>query len=95
MKVNGSTDGIRADLAAGKPASKASTGVAAPASSTPNVRLSGASAKLQAGESEAAFDAGKVDQLKQAIRSGQFSVDSGVVADKMIASVNDLFGPVH
>ncbi len=95
MKVNGSTDGIRVDLATGKPAAKSGTAATSAAAGSQNVRLSGASTKLQAGENEAEFDSAKVDQIKQAIRGGQFSVDSGVVADKMIASVSDLFGPVH
>ncbi|CAN0505721.1 unnamed protein product, partial [Phaeothamnion confervicola] len=52
-------------------------------------------ASLSASESNAEFDSGRVEQIKQSIRDGRFEVDSGVVADKLIANVNDLFGNVH
>ena len=95
MKVNGSSDGIRMDPAGGKAAAKTGPGAKTASADTASVRLSGASAALSAGESEAEFDTAKVDNIKQAIREGRFGVDSGVVADRMIASVSDLFGPVH
>jgi negative regulator of flagellin synthesis FlgM len=95
MKVNGSTDGIRVDLPAGKAPARSGGSGAAGASAAPTVRLSGASTSLAASENAPEFDAAKVDQVKQAIRDGRFAVDAGVVADKMIASVSDLFGPLH
>jgi negative regulator of flagellin synthesis FlgM len=59
------------------------------------VRLSEGLTSLSAQDSAAEFDAGRVEQIKQSIRDGSFEVDSGVVADKLIANVNDLFGNVH
>lgn len=94
MKVNGSTEPVRLDVATGKPATKAAGGAAAPASAS-SVHLSDGVSSLAAGDSGAEFDAGRVEQIKQSIRDGRFSVDSGVVADKLIANVNDLFGNVH
>ena len=95
MKVNGSTDPLRPDLAAGRPAAKsAATGPASNAE-TPSVSLSGPSTSLAAGDSSPAFDASKVAGIKEAIRDGRFEVNSGVVADKLIANVNELFGRVH
>lgn len=96
MKVNGSTDSLRPDLATGKPVAKGvAKGVANPPAGigdAPTVRLS---ASLAAGDTSPAFDASKVASIKQAIRDGRFKVDSGVVADKLIATVNELFGKVH
>ena len=95
MKVNGSSDGIRVDLPAGKGPAKSGNAVAGATGEAPTVRFSGASTALAASDAAPEFDAAKVDQVKQAIREGRFDVDAGVVADKMIASVSDLFGPVH
>lgn len=95
MKVNGSTDSMRPDLATGKPAAKSAAAGVNGNGEAPMVRLSGVSASLAAGDSSPAFDASKVASIKQAIRDGRFEVDSGVVADKLIANVNELFGKVH
>jgi negative regulator of flagellin synthesis FlgM len=92
MKVNGSTDPLRLDVATGKPAAKAGNGPRASTESASSVRLS---ASLSAADQSSEFDAARVSQLKDAIRDGRFEVDSGVVADKLIANVNDLFGKVH
>ncbi len=59
-----------------------------------SVTLSPLSAQLQSLEANVAttqaFDAEKVDAIKSAIASGQFKVDSGKVADGLIATVKDL-----
>ena len=93
MKINGNTNAPRSDAPAGaattRPAER-SGGVIAP----PAVTLSDASARLATGDS-GTFDSGRVGQIKQAIRDGRFEVNSEIVADKLIASVRELFGPVH
>ena len=96
MKINGSPDPTRLDVGTGKASTKASsTTRTATAGTAASVRLSEGLASLSANESNAEFDAGRVEQIKQSIRDGSFEVDSGVVADKLIANVNDLFGNVH
>lgn len=59
-----------------------------------NVTLSPLSAQLKVLEAKVnatkVFDAEKVDAIKSAIASGQFNVDSGKVADGLIATVKDL-----
>lgn len=66
--------------------------MAAPAKES--VTLSPLSAQLQSLEASVAaseaFDAGKVEAIKSAIANGQFKVDSGKVADGLIATVKDL-----
>lgn len=42
--------------------------------------------------SDQAFDAGKVESIKNAIRSGDFKVNTEVVADRLISSVRDMLG---
>ena len=95
MKVNGSTDSLRPDLATGKAAAKSATSGTASNGLPPTVRLSGPSASLAAADSSPAFDASKVVSIKEAIRDGRFEVNAGVVADKLIANVYELFGKVH
>lgn len=77
---------------AGKKAGKATSG--ASASSADSVTLSTLSSQMKSLEAKVAsaevFDAEKVDAIKSAISSGQFQVDSGKVADGLIASVRDL-----
>lgn len=59
-----------------------------------SVTLSPLSAQLQSLEANVAaseaFDAEKVEAIKSAIASGQFKIDSGKVADGLIATVKDL-----
>ena len=47
-------------------------------------------ATLQSELAQPAFDAGKVDEIKQAIRDGKFQVNADAVADKLIASAQDV-----
>lgn len=68
------------------------TVAAAPAKES--VTLSPLSAQLQSLEASVAaseaFDTEKVEAIKSAIASGQFKIDSGKVADGLIATVKDL-----
>ena len=61
-----------------------------------SVRFSDLSSQLQKLEQSLStseeFDAKKVDEIKQAIRDGRFTVNSEVVADKLLSSAKELFG---
>jgi len=63
-------------------------------SSSDSVTLSSASTQIQAlesGISEASgFDTAKVEAIKQAISEGRFSINPGLIADKLIASAKEL-----
>lgn len=93
MKINGSTDPFRGldrpgTSGAGAKADKAGT----PAGGPESVQLSGLPEQLakmmeQAGE---VFDQSRVDAIKDAIKRGEFKVDSDVVADKLLQTVRDL-----
>lgn len=76
----------------GTPAAKADTAQAGSPSTT--ISLSNLSSTLHAMESSMAadsgFDAGRVEEIKNAIRDGKYSVDTSVVADKLIASVREM-----
>ena len=97
MKITpGNTDISRIDPAkaerpnAARP--RAETGPAADASGS--IRISDLSSRLAALEtrmaSGEAFDAGRVEAIKGAIRDGQFKVNADVVADRLISSVREL-----
>ena len=67
---------------------------ASPAKSVSNaqdeVQLSGTATELLAPESEAPFDAGRVQEIKQAIADGKFSINAGAIADRLIATAREL-----
>jgi negative regulator of flagellin synthesis FlgM len=54
------------------------------------VQLSGTATELLAPESEAPFDAGRVQEIKQAIAEGKFSINAGAIADRLIATAKEL-----
>lgn len=95
MKINGSTDPARLEVGTGKSAAKPAAAGKDSVGEAASVRLSEGSTALASGDNTAEFDAGRVSQIKQSIRNGNFEVDSGVVADKLIANVHELFGNVH
>lgn len=92
MKINGSSDPLRID----RPSTPAAGGTksAGKAGSTPDtVQLSGLAAQLAKLVDEhpgASFDQARVDAIKEAIRGGEFRVDSDVVADRLLQSVQQL-----
>jgi negative regulator of flagellin synthesis FlgM len=61
---------------------------------TDSIRISDLSSRLAALETklgaDPAFDSGKVDAIKAAMRDGQFKVNTGVVADRVIESAREL-----
>lgn len=88
MKINGynGKSPLEPTAAEGRSTTKAAEAPAA----VETVKLSGLSRSLQAGSAEPAFDAAKVEAIKAAIADGTFKVDTGKVADKLIASVGEL-----
>lgn len=59
-------------------------------SNSDEVQLSSLASQLLATESEAAFDADRVAEIKQAIAEGKFSINPGAIADRLIASAREL-----
>lgn len=88
MKINGLSDTTRIESTP-RSTQRAADAPAAPVTPPPGVamRLS----TPPGGE----FDAARVEEIKQAIRDGSFEVDAEVVADRLIASVHDLFVRSH
>lgn len=87
MKINSLSDTSRLDTlqATGTGKSASAAAVAKPAEP-------GVTATLR---QEGDFDAGKVAEIKAAIREGRFQVNAEVVAGKLLASANELLGPRH
>ncbi len=76
------------------PANARSSTEAAAATSTEagvQVALSSTAASLlSASTSAAEFDSAKVDRISQAIENGEFKIDAGAIADKLIANAAEL-----
>jgi negative regulator of flagellin synthesis FlgM len=99
MKVNPESPQISSALLDAKAApaksqasEAGSAGAASGTQAAAGIELSSASRGLQAsdGSDPASFDSARVDQIKQAISQGRFQVNAHVVADKLIASAQDL-----
>lgn len=81
---------VSTDAKAQRPAKNAD---AAPGQSSLSVELSPLSAQLHAAHSEATgetIDAGRVQEIKQAIAEGRFQVNADVVADRLLETVREL-----
>ena len=93
----------KADLAAPKQRHAPSAGtlppVAVPAGGGDSLNISQLSTKMQNLESRLAqgdvFDSVRVNEIRQAVRDGNFKVNVEAVADKMISSAYDLFIKRH
>ena len=55
-----------------------------------DVQLSALSAQLSAADDEQSFDAARVSEIKQAIADGRFTINTGAIADRLIASARQL-----
>lgn len=83
-----SSTGLTANPATARPSSEAT---AAPTEASAQVALSSTAAGLLSGSASAVeFDSAKVDRISQAITNGEFKVDAGAIADKLIANATEL-----
>ncbi|MDR0577617.1 MAG: flagellar biosynthesis anti-sigma factor FlgM [Candidatus Accumulibacter sp.] len=64
-------------------------------SASDEVELSSLASQLAASESEAPFDADQVSEIKLAIAEGKFSINAGVIADRLIVSARELINSRH
>ena len=71
---------------------RATTSAVAPAAGGERVAVSAAGAQMSATGS-AEFDGAKVDAIRQAIQEGRFTVNSGAIADRLIADAAALLAP--
>lgn len=95
MKINGSSNSLDIGQAsASSPGGIRKPGNGAAASGTDAVSLSDLSAQMHALEArltaEPSFDSARVEQMKDAIRSGDYKVNAEAVADGLIDSVRQL-----
>lgn len=96
MKINSTTEPLRADrIAAAPDARTAATRNNEPVAEAERVNLSSLAARLNQLEArfgDADFDAKKVQELRDAIADGRFKVDAEAVADRLLGSVAELLG---
>jgi len=83
--VTGGTAPVNADAA--------KTGVAPTGpDASAQVALSTTASTLLSGSSNAEFDTAKVARISQAITDGKYSINAGVIADKLISNAQELLG---
>ncbi len=87
MKIEGSTKPAGAPLIKETRANSAGKSASA---SNDDVQLSAVSAQLIASDDGQAFDAARVSEIKRAIADGQFTINAGAIADRLIASAKEL-----
>ncbi len=96
MKINGFNDGMSLERSTGGKSPAASAPVAGKTAAASSVSLSDLATRLHSIEAELStsqpFDAAKVEEIKQAMRDGQFKVNTDVVADRLIESMKELLG---
>ena len=63
-----------------------------PTEASAQVALSPTVTQLVAGGKEGVFDSDKVQRISDAIRDGQFKINPGAIADKLIANAQELLG---
>lgn len=89
MKIESSTKplGAGAPLVKEAPGHSSSRTITA---SSDEVQLSALAAQLSASDDDQAFDAVRVSEIKQAISEGRFTINSGAIAERLIASAREL-----
>lgn len=89
MKIESSTK----PLGAGAPLVKEASGHSgskALAPTSDDVQLSSLASQLSASEDQQAFDVVRVSEIKQAISEGRFTINTGAIAESLIASAREL-----
>jgi len=60
--------------------------------SSTQVELSPEAAMLSQAAQDPSFDQAKVDRIAQAIRDGNFSINPGAIADKLLSNAQEVLG---
>ena len=63
---------------------------ASPGAAAADVHLSSLAADLAGGDDTPPINAARVAEIRQAISEGRFTIDSGVIADRLIATAREL-----
>lgn len=88
MKIESSVTAVRSTQIKGAPSSAAGKSKSA---SSDDVRLSTLATQLSSGtDNDTPFDAARVAEIKQAIASGQFTINAGAISDRLIASAKEM-----
>ena len=91
LPVASPTTGPVATPATNRSNAEAAAATTAPVEASTQVALSSTATSLLAGSPSAVeFDSAKVDRISQAIEKGEFKIDAGVIADKLIANAAEL-----
>jgi negative regulator of flagellin synthesis FlgM len=86
----------RATSSGERPGARASSSSTSAAGSSTKVALSSTAASLLGGD-DTSFDTAKVERIAQAIRDGNFHINAGAIADKLLDNAQELLArpPQH
>ncbi|MEY4592251.1 MAG: hypothetical protein RIR18_1146 [Pseudomonadota bacterium] len=92
MKIDNSYNPSLAMIASKKPAASKSADKTAEGSDSAEVKLSGLASSMSTSSSESAapVNSAKIAELKAAIASGQFKINSGAIADRLLDTAKEL-----
>ena len=96
MKITNTSEPLRPDRVSAPNDSRTSSARGSdPVAETERVQLSDLGSRLAQLENQFSgsdFDVKKVEEIRNAISEGKFKVNADAIADKLLASVNDLLG---
>lgn len=91
MKIDNSIKPTGAPPGGGVRPQKRAEGGAAAAAASDEVKLSPLAGQLQAAESQPpVVNSARVQEIKQAIAEGRFSINAGAIADRLIDTAREL-----
>lgn len=74
----------------GSPPAATGRPTSAKASTSSEVRLSEAAARLAVSDDSTMVNSARVDEIKKAISEGRFTINAGAIADSLIATAREL-----
>jgi len=90
MKIDNSIKPVGAPPSGGVRSQKRASDSRTSSAASDEVKLSPLAGELQAGDSQPPINSARVQEIKQAISEGRFSINAGAIADRLIDTAREL-----